>query len=121
MTGKPSEIRYLHVRPPRRVVGVGGEADAVAKVTANRAGLLQLREQVDAALAADEGMASSAAYREADERRYELFVQRANRREQMGEPRKPERPDRSMRLADRRACDLRPRVRPALARLGRLK
>ena len=50
-------------------MGVGGEADPLAKVTANRAGLLRLREQVDAALAADEGRASSATYRETDERR----------------------------------------------------
>lgn len=77
-------------------MGVGGEGDPLAKVTANRAGLLRLREQVDAALEADEGMASSATYREADERRYELFVQRADRREQMGESREPEKPDRSM-------------------------
>ena len=77
-------------------MGVGGEADPLAKVVANRAGLLQLRGQVDAALEAEEGMASSATYRETHERRYELFVQRADRREQMGEPREPERPDRSM-------------------------
>ena len=63
---KPSEIPYLHARPPRRVVG---EADPLAKVTATRAGLLRLREQVDAAPAADEGRASSATYRETDERR----------------------------------------------------
>ena len=64
---KPSEIPYLHARPPRRVVGVGGEADPLAKVTVNGAGLLRLREQVDAAPAADEGRASSATYRETDE------------------------------------------------------
>ena len=50
-------------------MGVGGEADPLAKVTANRAGLLRLREQVDTAPAADEGRASSATYRETDERR----------------------------------------------------
>ena len=77
-------------------MGVGGEGDPLAKVTANRAGLLRLREQVDAALEADEGMASSATYRETDERRYDLFVMRADRRKQMGEPVEPERPDRSM-------------------------
>jgi len=93
---KPSETPYLHVRPPKRVVGVGGEGDPLARITANRAGLLQLREQIDAALAADEGMATSGLYRETDERRYELFVQRAGRRGQMGEPREPERPDYSM-------------------------
>jgi hypothetical protein len=78
-------------------VGVGGEGDPLAKVTANRAGLLlRLREQVDAALAAEEGVTSSAPYRETDERRFDLFVQRADRRSQMGEPREPERPDYSM-------------------------
>jgi hypothetical protein len=77
-------------------VGVGGEGDPLAKITANRAGLLALREQVDRALAADEGLASSAPYRETDERRFDLFVQRADRARQMGEPREPERPDRSM-------------------------
>ncbi len=97
MDGRPQhKVPYLHVRAPRRVVGVGGEGDPLAKITANRAGLLQLREQVGAALEADEGMASSATYRETDERRYELFVQRADRRAQMGEPKEPERPDRSM-------------------------
>lgn len=34
--------------------------------------------------------------RETDKRRYELFVQQADRGEQMGGPREPERPDRSM-------------------------
>ena len=97
MSERPQHaIPYLHVRAPRRVVGVGGEGDPVAKITGNRAGLLTLREQLDRALAADEGLASSGAYREADERRFDLFVQRAHRREQMGEPREPERPDRSM-------------------------
>ncbi len=90
------EVPYLHVRAPRRVVGVGGEGDPVAKITGNKAGLLALREQVDCALEAAEGLASSALYREADERRFDLFVQRADRRSQMGEPREPERPDRSM-------------------------
>ncbi len=85
------EVPYLHVRAPRRVVGV-----PLAKITANRTGLLRLREQVDAALEADEGMASSSTYRETDERRYDLFVMRADRRSQMGKPREPERPDRSM-------------------------
>ena len=77
-------------------MGVGGEGEPLAKITGNRAGLLQLREQVDAALRADEGLASSAGYRETDERRYEFFVQRADRRVQMGEPREPERSDRYM-------------------------
>jgi hypothetical protein len=90
------EVPYLHVRAPGRVVGVGGEGKPLAKIRGNRAGLLQLRDQVDAALGADEGMASSAAYKETDERRYELFVQRADKRLQMGEPREPEPPDYSM-------------------------
>ena len=92
------EVPYLHVRAPKRVVGVGGEAEPVAKILGNRAGLLALREQLDRALAADEGMASSAYYRETDERRVELFVQRADRRKQMGEPREPDRPDHSRML-----------------------
>jgi hypothetical protein len=97
--GRPQhETPYLHVRAPRRVVGVGGEGDPLAKITANRAGLLRLREQVDAALAAEEGVASSAPYRETDERRFDLFVQRADRRPQMGEPREPDRPDYSWML-----------------------
>jgi hypothetical protein len=97
--GRPQhEIPYLHVRAAKKVVGVGGEAEPVAKITANRAGLLQLREQVDAALRAGEGMASSAVYRETDERRFDLFVARADRRVQMGEPREPERPDYSRML-----------------------
>ena len=96
--GRPQhEIPYLHVRPPRRIVGVGGEGDRpVARIIANRAGLLALRAQVDRALEADEGLASSAPYRETDERRFDLFVQRADRRRQMGEPKEPERPDYSM-------------------------
>ncbi len=73
------EAPYLHVRAPRRVVGVGGEGEPLAKIRGNRAGLLRLREQVDAALRADEGMASAADYRETDERRFDLFVQRAAR------------------------------------------
>jgi hypothetical protein len=95
--GRPQhEVPYLHVRAPKRVVGVGGEGDPLAKITGNRAGLLRLREQVDAALEAEEGVASSAPYRETDERRFDLFVQRADRREQMGEPCEPDPPDYSM-------------------------
>ena len=91
------EVPYLHVRAPQRIVGVGGEAEPVAKITANRAGLLALKEQVEAALEADEGMAVKGPYREADERRFDLFVQRAaHKRGQMGELREPERPDRAM-------------------------
>ena len=89
--GRPQhEVSYLHVRAPRRVVGVGGEGDRpLAKITANRSGLLELRGQIDRALAADEGM-------ETDEAEYELWVMRAASRKQMGEPRVPEKPDRSM-------------------------
>jgi hypothetical protein len=90
------EVPYLHVRAPRRVTGVGGEGDPVAKITANRAGLLALAEQIQSALEAEEGMAVKGPYREADERRFDLFVQRAHKRGQMGEPREPERPDRAM-------------------------
>ena len=90
------EVPYQHVRAPTRVVGVGGEGDPTAKVTGNRAGLLALREQIDRALEADEGVAIEVPYRETDERRFDLWVMRAHSREQMGEPRKPERPDYSM-------------------------
>lgn len=93
---KPSEVPFLHVRPPRRVVGVGGEGDPLAKIHGNRAGLLALRDQIDAALAAEEGEASMAPYRETDERRYDLVVMRATNRKQMGEAREPERPDYSI-------------------------
>ncbi len=97
--GRPQhETPYLHVRAPRRVVGVGGEGDPLAKITANRAGLLRLREQVDVALAAEEGVASSAPYRETDERCFDLFVQRADRRSQMDEPKELDRPDYSRML-----------------------
>jgi hypothetical protein len=96
LTEKPSKTPYLHVRPPKRVVGVGGEGEPLAKIYANRAGLLQLRDQIDATLAAEEGEASMAPYRETDERRFDLFVMRAGRREQMGEAKEPDRPDRSM-------------------------
>lgn len=68
----------------------------MATLYANRAGLLRLRERIGQALAADEGMATEAGYREADERRFDLWVMRAARREEMGETREPERPDRSM-------------------------
>ena len=93
---KPSEIPYLHVRPPKRVVGVGGEGEPLAKLYGNRTGLLALRDQVDAALEAEEGEAPMARYRETDEAEYDLVVYRASNRKQMGEPRKPDRPDNSM-------------------------
>ena len=87
------EVPYLHVRAPRRVVGVGGEGEPVAEIRANRAGLLVLREQIDRALQAGKGLAVDAPYLEADERRFDLWVMRATRREEMGEPREPDRPD----------------------------
>jgi hypothetical protein len=68
----------------------------VAKLYANRSGLIALRKQIDGALAAEEGMAAEGRYRETDEAGYHLWVMRATSRKQMGEPRKPERPDRSM-------------------------
>jgi hypothetical protein len=77
-------------------VGVGGEAEPVAEVYGNRAGLLALREQLGRALGAEEGLASQAAYRETDERRLDLFVRRAHKRGQMGAAPEPERPDRSV-------------------------
>ena len=96
--GRPQhETPYLHLRPPRRIVGVGGEGDRpVARLHANRAGLLALRGQIDRGLEANEGMAIEARYRETDEAEYDLWVMRATNRKQMGEPREPERPDRSM-------------------------
>jgi hypothetical protein len=97
MVRHPHEVPYLHVRPPRRVVGIGGEeAHPVARLYANRAGLLELRGQLDRALAAEEGMASEGRYRKTDEAEYDLWVMRATSRRQMGEPREPERPDYSM-------------------------
>ena len=90
------EVPYLHIRAPRRVVGVGGEGEPAAEIHADRAGLLVLREQIDRALQAGEGLAVDAPYFEADERRFDLWVMRAHKRSQMGEPREPERPDRSM-------------------------
>ena len=100
MTGgrERSGTPYLHVRPPGRIVGVGGEGDRpTAKIYGNRAGLLALREQVDRALEIDEGMASERThYLEVDGREFDLWVMRATRPKQMGEAREPEKPDRSM-------------------------
>ncbi len=99
-SGRPQhEVPYLHVRPPRRTVGVGvgGEGDRpLARITANRAGLLELRGQIDRALAAEEGMAAEGRYRETDERPFDLWVKRAASRKQMDDRREPERPDYSM-------------------------
>ena len=77
-------------------MGVGGDGEPVAEIRANRAGLLALREQVDRALKVDEGLAAETTYRETDERRFDLWVMRARKREEMGEPREPDRPDYSM-------------------------
>ncbi len=78
-------------------MGVGGEGDRpVAKLYANRAGLLALREQIDRALAAEEGMAAEGRYRETNEAEYDLWVMPATSRKQTGEPREPDRPDYSM-------------------------
>ncbi len=68
----------------------------MARLYANRAGLLALREHIDRALAAEEGMAVEGRYRETDEAEYDLWVMRAASRKQMGGPRELERPDRSM-------------------------
>jgi len=91
------EIPHLHVRPPRSIVGVGGEGDRpVARITANRAGLVALKEQIDRALATEEGMAAEGRYRETNEAEYDLWVMRATSRKQMGGPREPERADYTM-------------------------
>ena len=74
-------------------MGAGGEGDPTARFAGNRASLLAESQQVDRALRADEGMAVSTPYRETDGRRFDLYVQRAHKREQMGAPREPERPD----------------------------
>ena len=68
----------------------------MARITANRAGLVALKEQIDRALAAEEGMAAKGRYRETNEAEYDLWVMRATSRKQMGGPREPEGPDRSM-------------------------
>jgi len=95
--GRPQhEVPYLHLRPPRRVVGVDGEGLPLARVTGNRAALLTLRDQVDAALRAEEGKAVMVRYRETDEAGYDLIVQKASRRVQMGEAREPDPPNYSM-------------------------
>ena len=41
-------------------------------------------------------MAAEGRYRETDEAAYDLWVMRATSRKQMGGPREPEKPDRSM-------------------------
>ena len=68
----------------------------MARLYANRAGLLELRGQIDRALATEEGMAAEGRYRETNEAEYDLWVMRATSRKQMGGPREPERADRSM-------------------------
>lgn len=93
---KPTEMPYLHVRWPRRVMGVGREGEPLAKVHGYRASLLALRAQIDAALAAEEEDASMNHYREAYEQRCDLVVMRSTNRKQMSDPRRPDRPDRSM-------------------------
>jgi hypothetical protein len=93
-SGRPQyEVPYLHVRPPRRIVDVGGEGLPLAHVTANRAALLMLRDQVDAALRAEEGKAVMVRYRETDKAGYDFIIQKASRRVQMGEAREPDPPD----------------------------
>jgi hypothetical protein len=87
------EVPYLHVRPPRRIVGVGGEGIPLARIVGNRPGLLRLREQIEAALRAEDGMAVMDRYREVDGAEFDATVQKANRPVQMGEACEPERPD----------------------------
>lgn len=93
------EISYLHIRPPRSA-GAGGHANA--DIVGNRAGLLRLREHIDAALAAGEGMGSMHwnGYREIDGLVYGLMVLRAHRPDKMGEAKKPEPPDYSRLMPD---------------------
>lgn len=70
------EVPYLHLRPPRRILGVGGEGDPDATLTGNRASLLRLRDQIDRALRADEGLATVAyGYREIDGKRFDVTVE----------------------------------------------
>lgn len=84
------EIPYLHVRPPRR-----GGANPGASIVGNRTGLLRLRDHIEAALDAEEGLASMhwSGYREIDGQVFDLMVYRAPKPEQMGEPREPDPPD----------------------------
>ncbi len=78
-------------------MGVGGEGDPDATITGNRYALLRLRDQIDRALVAEDGLAVIGyGYREIDDSRFDVTVQRATRPEEMGEAREPERPDRSM-------------------------
>jgi hypothetical protein len=53
-----SEVPYLHVRPPKRVIGFGDEGDPLASIVGNRTGLLRLRDLIDAALRVRDGLAS---------------------------------------------------------------
>ena len=78
-------------------MGVGGEGDPDATITGNRYALLRLRDQIDRALVAEDGLAVIGyGYREIDDSRFDVTVQRVTRPEEMGEAREPERPDRSM-------------------------
>ena len=81
---EPSRTPYLHLRPVYRT----GEAPR-SEIKGNRAGLLQLRDQIDRALEEDRN--AEARYREADERMFVLWVSRAKAWWTMGEPRSPER------------------------------
>ena len=94
MSDRPqNEIPYLHVRPPRRIVGVGGEGEPLSEIAGNRAGLLRLREQIDHALGLEETASLGLGYREIDGARFDVTVRKATRPEQMGEAREPDVPD----------------------------
>ena len=75
-----SKTPYLHIRPVYRT----GETQR-SQIKGNRAGLLQLRDQVDQALGADRK--TGVRYREAGGRVFVLWVSRAKARWMMGVPR----------------------------------
>jgi hypothetical protein len=81
---EPSRTPYLHLRPVYRT----GETPC-SEIKGNRAGLLQLRDQIDWALEEDRN--AEARYRKAGERVFVLWVSRAKARWMMDEPRSPER------------------------------
>ena len=77
---EPFKTPYLHVRPVYRT-----RKTPRSEIKGNRAGLLQLRGQIDWTLEVDRKV--EARYREADEMVFVLWVSRAKARWAMGEPR----------------------------------
>jgi hypothetical protein len=92
------EIPYLHVRPPKRIIGVGGEADRPdARIYGNETVIRRLIAALQRAPEADEGIAvMSTLYYEMDGRAFDQVLMRCTDPRQMGEPREPEGPDWSM-------------------------